>query len=402
MAGKILSMILGFVFLVNCPNGESAFAEKIETIFIQSNRAESINYQCDYEIIRADTGYKGTATILDPRSNIEELIQKGVLKPDFESINKALSDQIMNDKRVFDDIHIKKELVSNLILALQANPVNDLDFSQFNITEKWLTTQVEAFLKNELKKYSNDEFPDFETRRHHLFATLTNLPNNIRKLTRYYAYGWTDDHPDLKVTIIFANGEKIILTSEDQHAFMIPWKIERGQNSYQTHDIRISQALGPLLHPKCANYDRVNANLVELFKQRIWEDPVYFFRNMLDSEKTLGDQILPVSKNFSIQESYIALEYSTHGTLDFWGAKLKNKNWPPNIVIKFSAYINEKKLDFTGYSAKKIKKYVQHVLSIPWLKNFINDHPYYTFSIGYERGYSIDQGRYNWAIKNLK
>jgi hypothetical protein len=402
MVGKILSMILGFVFLINYPSGKSAFAETVETIYIQSNEKGWGERKCDYKIIRTDNGYKEKVTLLDPSSNIKELIQKGVLKPDFESINKKLSDQIMNDKRVFDDIDIKKEVVSNLVLALQANPVKELDFGQFGITEKWLTTKAEAFLNEELKKYSSDEFPNLKSKRGHLLETLTNLPNSIRKLKRYYAYGWTDDHPDLKVTIIFANGKKIILTSEDQHAFMIPWEIQKNQNSYQTYDIRISQALGPLLHSKCANYKRVNVNLADLFRQRIWEDPVYFFRTTLSSEKALEDQILPLTKDFLIQESYIATEYGPNGGRDVWRAKLKNKNWPLNIFVNFSTVVNGKKLDFTGFSAKKIEKYVQHILSIPWLKNFINDNPFYTFSIGYEKGYSIAQRRYNWAIKNLE
>ena len=173
MVQKFLPMLLGFSFLINYQADDWAFAQKVETISIQSNEKGWEERKCDYEIIRTDNGYKEKVSLLDPSSNIKELIQKGVLKPDFESItDKFLIDQIMNDKRVFDEIHIKKKAVNNLVLALQANPINELEFGQFGITEKWLTTQAGAFLNEELKKYSPDEFPNLESRKGHLLETL--------------------------------------------------------------------------------------------------------------------------------------------------------------------------------------------------------------------------------------
>ncbi|HEY6326147.1 MAG TPA: hypothetical protein VIW73_06490 [Candidatus Cybelea sp.] len=78
-------------------------------------------------------------------------------------------------------------------------------------------------------------------------------------LSAYYAQDtiWTDDYPNVEVTIDYGNGKITRLLSRTQQLFGLPWRtaIAKGRESLD-FDSELSRALAPLLGARALNADR--------------------------------------------------------------------------------------------------------------------------------------------------
>src|SRR5262245_39899822 len=56
-----------------------------------------------------------------------------------------------------------------------------------------------------------------------LDPTLFDIPEPV--LREHYSSIWTDDSPAHHVEIRFSGGQSLTIRTDDQHAFMLPWKV---------------------------------------------------------------------------------------------------------------------------------------------------------------------------------
>jgi hypothetical protein len=67
------------------------------------------------------------------------------------------------------------------------------------------------------------------------------------KVEEHYRDEWTDDYPRIRVKLLLADGAVVLLDSESQHAFMIPWKVTTGETWFKTSDPGIGRAIASIL-----------------------------------------------------------------------------------------------------------------------------------------------------------
>jgi hypothetical protein len=412
-----LLVALILVTLLTCGN-PPAFAAEVKSISIFSTHGTIGGYQseCNYKIIRTERGYKGNLAHFDINWNIEELQRRGLAPTPFESFtDKKLMHFVMNHREITDDIPVANNKIKKFMESLQAEPIQKLDMDQLGITKQWLEEKAEAaldidVLQKRLNKNATPERPDlklleffdFPLIKQWLLHRMTDLSRTTAVLKRHYQEPWYDDYPEIKVEIVFNNGERMSVASKGQHAYMIPWEIKKKTTSFKTFDIRISQGLVQILPPQCPAFEKINTNFLKLFKDRFWDEYIGSLLATVYADKVLEKQISPIKKHFTILSSRLAHDWISKEGKSIpvqWEAKFIQNQAPQNLFVKFSAKIKEGKTDLTKYSPEKINHYLNQVLSVPWLKTFIEEHPYHDFFLEFENGRSTNPEWYGKTVK---
>lgn len=85
-------------------------------------------------------------------------------------------------------------------------------------------------------------------------------------LQRHYGSMWTDDSPAHLVKIVFADGRIVMIRTESQHAWMLPWTISDSLHELDevTFDPRLSRAIAALMPDTYLEKDRLNGRCGEL------------------------------------------------------------------------------------------------------------------------------------------
>ena len=400
-AAKIIYPITLLPFFLNFGSVDRANGATVESIKINSisHRFHQGKEACDYEILRTENGYETKLAVLDIIRN------KQKLDPEQE---ENYQHSLQNKKMVLDvsSNKIERKKVEEFIEKLNAVPYEKLDIGQLGITKEWLMSLAKKKLDNEFKKFTTQDIPDLEFYKAYHFKRLTDVNFTHRRLKNYFESIWRHDHPKIKIDVLFDDGETIKLSSSAKHIFMVPWSIKKNNKTFKSYNVQISQTLGKMLHPKCANYNRINVDLPNAIEQIVWwgdeKKPWHFnVSETLDSLKTLGDEASFIKQNFRILESQIRTKEYT-GRDDRWTIKLNHKNWPSNLAVNFSTLIEKGKPILGEFSPERIRRYGDKVLKVPWLAKYIRGHPFYLFSIRYEMGVSITEDSYVEIIKGFK
>lgn len=398
---KIVCLILPLLIFFNPNSTDRAYGATVESIKINSisRKFHQGKEACDYEIRRTTNGYEVNLSVLDIIRN------KQTLDPaQEENYQHALA----HKKMVVDvsSIKIERNKVEEFIESLNAIPYEKLDINQLGITKEWLTSLAKRKLDDEFKNYTTKNITDLEFYKSYHLARLTNVDFTHRSLKYYFDSVWWHDDPNITIDVLFDDGETIKLSSSAKHLYMVPWSIEQNKETYITYNFQISQTLAKLLHPKCANYYRINVDLPNAIEQIVWQGDVrkpwhVDLSKTLESLKILGDKVSIIEQEFRILESQIRTKEYT-GKEDRWTAKLNHNNWPSNLSVNFSTVLENGKPILDEYLPKKIKHYGDRVLNVPWLAKYIREHPFYLFSIEYKRGVSLTEDYYFEILRWFK
>lgn len=95
-----------------------------------------------------------------------------------------------------------------------------------------------------------------------------------KDVVQHYETQWTDDSPQIFVTTVFKNGDKIRVYSKSQHAFMLPLSMRINKNAIlKSFNPRLASAIRALLPEGFVNRERLTETPIEgtimLFK--VWE-----------------------------------------------------------------------------------------------------------------------------------
>ncbi len=394
IGAKIIYLLLPLVLFLNSNSADKAYGATVETIKIKSisHRFHQGKEACDYEIRRTANGYKPQLAVLDIIRN------KQTLDPAQE---KNYQHSLEHTKQVLDvsSITISSKSVEEFVDTINAPPYEKLDLRQLGITKEWLVPLAKRKIDTDTKNYSIQDIPDVEFYKSYHLKRLTDLEFTHRRLKYYFDSVWWHDDPSITVEILFDNGETIKLSSIAKHMYMVPWTIEKNNKTITNYNVEISKALGKLLHPKCANHYRVHVDLAKAIEQIVWKGDIRKpwhsdLSKTLRSLKTLGDEVSSIKQEFRILESYIRTKEYT-GKDDQWTAKLNHQKWPSNLAVNYSTVIENGKPNLGDYFPEAIKKIGDKVLTVPWLAQYIREHPFYLFSIEYEKGLSLTQSQYS-------
>ena len=393
---NLLFLISFLIALASFAAGATVESIKIKSTLFQFHHGKKA---CDFEIYRSENEYKTKLSVLDITRNKQKLDPEQEEDYQWSLENKK---EAVNT----DSFKIPIEKIERFLEVVTAPPMKELDLNQLGINREWLIPVAEKKLKKEFKGYTIEDIPNIEFYRKFHLERLTNVDFIHRRLNNHFNSVWWHDHPQIKVEIQLDNGEFIKLSSKALHIFMVPWTIETNKKIYINYDFEISKALGNLLHPQCANYERIYVDFPEMINQIVWRkdvrNPWYFdIPETLESLKALNEEVVPIKQDFDILESGMLDENNSYSA-DNWAAKLNHKTWPRNLAVNFVARVENGKLQLDHFSSTQVKQYGDQVLQVPWLSEYIKEHPYYLFSIQYHNGISISEERYKNIFEGFK
>ena len=272
---------------------------------------------------------------------------------------------------------IEKQLIDNLLNAVNETEIKQFQVANLGITQEWLNANAEIGVK----EYANYYFSVAAPNQKELYlSTFKNLQLIEKILPSVLSGGWTDDYPRFVIEITESDGNKIVVGSDAQPSFMLPWEIVRNGKTIQTYNANISHTLVALLPKKFANKDRLSGEdlrrvLAESVMREIKDD-----WELLESENKAGNTLNVLKETYKIVSS----EINPYHGVDFgleWGKDkptetnlnliLRKDNFPKSFAIQLKLPIQNEKVETLDNFQNKINQYQDLVFSISWLKNYI-------------------------------
>ena len=285
------------------------------------------------------------------------------------------------------------ESIDKLLSAIKEPAIKQLDVVQLGITQSWLDQNAEPALEEYLSCYNDKPSPQQKD----LFINAFKDPNLAKiVLYRYYKSFQPDDYPSFSLKIIpFDNRTAVELYSDDQHAFMIPWRITRKGKVERTYSAEISRAVCSLLPRDFPEIDKKRICGSELRREMarsILFSEIEVEWDKLGVEHKIGKAIAPVKDKYVLRTSKIACISSID--LDFgdgWHATLSGPNLPSNVCIGLYVPLQDEKLGSLKPFLEKSNYYVDLTLSVPWFEKYVKEHPEVTVEIRFVEDYSMSK-----------
>lgn len=150
---------------------------------------------------------------------------------------------------------IEKQLIDNLLYALDEPEIKEFQAANLGITQEWLNANAEIGVKEYADYYFSVAAPN---QKELYLSSFKNLQFVEKLLPSILRGGWTDDYPNFGVETTELDGSKIVVGSDEQPSFMLPWEIVQNGKTIHTYNANISRALVALLPKKFANKDRLS------------------------------------------------------------------------------------------------------------------------------------------------
>jgi hypothetical protein len=290
-----------------------------------------------------------------------------------------------NGKYATLDGRVNAGAVSELLAALDGPLAYYPSLQECGVDEAWIARNYERGLED----YTHRKIAQLSSKQVELFkGQLTNPESARAAFSELFKNFHTDDYPFISVKVQVGHREYGIQSSS-QYPFMLPWEgTDRPRGLFSC---RVSRAISALLPPKFPN--RTRLLLGDYFRWRLTEQIMQSIRpqwNLLDTEFRVGSEIAPVVAKFSLLES----EISNLSSIDLdggqaWNALMRSSDFPFNLTFGVSLSFYKKPLRGVDALLADLPKYGQFVLSVPWLRKYLEDHPKATAELRYVNGRSL-------------
>jgi hypothetical protein len=268
--------------------------------------------------------------------------------------------------------------VQALVAALEAPRITKPDTENLGVTSAWLkehvTSQHPRARTQALQTTANQQ---------ELFTTSFTNPDLIAKvLPELFEFSRTDDYPFSEVEVTFENGSKIRASSHSYYVYMLPWTFD-GKDD-ESYNADISRTVSALLPPKTVNKSRLEGDdflkeLVDAVMSSIETE-----WNLLGSEDRAGDALRALRSAYVVERSDInpyhnvdyGIPWSTKGPYETnLHVTLRKASFPPNVSEELILLYDHDKVQGVEEFLKTGLKYEDLVLSVPWLNDYIHEHP---------------------------
>ncbi len=174
------------------------------------------------------------------------------------------------------------------------------------------------------------------------------------------------------------------------YEFMLPWKLTRHEET--TYNANISRAVAALMPEKTTNRERLAgagfndalADAVMRYVENDWK--------LLDAENRAGGALADIRGAYAI----VAAEINQYHHPEYgveWSAKqrretnlhasLRKAAFPPNFVDALVLPYQNDRIEGVDNFLRSVEKYEALVFSIPWLQDYIREHPRVPIRVSY-------------------
>ncbi|HEV2618407.1 MAG TPA: hypothetical protein VGU23_00545 [Acidobacteriaceae bacterium] len=295
---------------------------------------------------------------------------------------------------------IAVDLVNAFVNAVQAAPLTSPTATNLGITAQWLQAHEDQAGGEASRLYYKDGLPEQKAFFQKAFEDQRTLPLRVKEV---YESSHTDDYPHMRVEIILQNGTKIILSTDSQNPYMLPWVIATNGSAKTTYNANISRALFALLPANFVNRERLtqerdsSLGLVAMLGEetattveRQWE--------LIGAQYASGDALAVLKTSYKVRSA----EVNPYHDLAFgkaWDggepheenlhAVLWRDGFPKNFTMTAILLREDGKTEGASDLLKKAPAFEDLVFSVQWLNIYFKSHADESSWLFYVHGESL-------------
>jgi hypothetical protein len=199
-----------------------------------------------------------------------------------------------------------------------------------------------------------------------------------------------DDYPSVEVVVTFEDGSSVEANSHLWYEFMLPWKLSR--NHETSYNADISRALAALMPKKATNRERLAGQGFDAALAKTVMSYIDADWKLLDAGKRAETALTEIRRKYSIERAEInPYHHPEYGTATYKGepeemnlhATVRKPTFPPNVTDALVLRYVKGEVEGIPEFLKKAQKYEDLTLSVPWLSQFILEHPSVEVRISY-------------------
>lgn len=284
------------------------------------------------------------------------------------------------------DKKVAPALVQALVTALAAPLVAEPTAENLGVTPAWLQANVGA-----LHPRARTRATKTTAGQQRFFTESFTNPNLVAKvLPGLFRYAKFDDLPSVSVDVVFEDGSRLQAESHSWYVFMLPWKVD-GQSG-ETYNADVSLAVSALLPPKTVNKERLagQAFLPELVDAVIGSIETEW--NLLGSEERTGDALNKLRTVYQVTAAEITpYHHPEYGTATHKGepeemnlhVTARRPALPAGVTDAVVLRYANGTVEGVDRFLESAAKYEDRALSVPWLGDYIREHPWMSVRISY-------------------
>ena len=306
---------------------------------------------------------------------------------------------------VRDKKEVVPELVQALVSALEESRIEKPSAINLGITWEWLKAQVgsqkpESF--SQATKTTPGQLAFFKDK----FTDLKVMAEVVPNLWRYTEF---DDYPSARVEVEFEDGSKLTASTSSYYVFMIPWQVE-GQNG-TTYNADISRAAAALLPEKAVNKDRLTGSDLAEQLTKALVNSIETEWNLKGTEEMVGDSLTQLRQKYQVVSAEIMpYHHPEYGTATYkkepeennLHVSLRKADFPLNVADAAVLKVNHGNVEGVDEFLANAGKYEELALSVPWLNQYIHDHPKVFFRISYVHDASFGDKALRTFVGDMK
>jgi len=154
----------------------------------------------------------------------------------WSSVHRQFVIHVHNGKSYLGDQVIDQPKVDSLLNALREPAVTSPNIENLGISRDWLERNVAPVPKDgaptQLSLF-RESFCDTERIR--------------RLLPQLFKFAKSDDYPSVQITVVLADGQSWLASSESYYPFMLPWKVTVGGRTQTDYNADIWRAVAAML-----------------------------------------------------------------------------------------------------------------------------------------------------------
>jgi hypothetical protein len=321
-----------------------------------------------------------------------------------EPADSRLVVQSRNGSLYLEEKQIELGKIDDLLAALRASALPTPQVTNLGITADWLRQNVKAVPKQgEAAKY----YEGAPNQRALYENTFSDLGTIQKLLPSLFGFWKSDDYPELMLTVTFADGRQWTAISDSYFSLMLPWTVDLNGQKRKTYNADISRALGSLMPDGSLNLDRLNdaelkVGLSDEVMQHIQDQ-----WNILGVENRAADSFAKLRRGYQIDH----VKISAYRGLDFGyigneagpheenlQATLRKPSLPSNVAEDVVLLYHEGVVKGAENFADRIAPYEALALSVPWLNQYLAEHPQQLLYIRFVHNRSFSEK----AMQNFK
>jgi len=243
-----------------------------------------------------------------------------------------------------------------------------------------------------------------------LFRRSYTDPNFMAKvLPEIFRCCHIDDYPEVKVTILYADGSRTVISSHSQSEFMLPWKIEGVDATVETFNKNISVALAAIMPKKATNRERVSGQGLDLALAWVVMDAINDDWSLSNVKAHASESLGKIGNVYQILSADINPYHDvTFGIYVKDGKgegeenlhlELKRSDFPQGFAVTAILLYRDGTVLGVDQFLQDASRYEDLTLSVPWLAKLRQEYPRWGTSLLWVHDKSLsDKAIQNFAV----